>query len=144
MFTNPYSGILHLDLAYQTTCSPTLGTPSSDGILGYPSHFDVPITQDDYYSYHCHWNHCDYSFSSFFDFDEHLLDSHIPQTEAHIPQTEAPVLPVSMFQCQWDECQTTAPSETELVQHVKQTHLPDSSKEHHQCRWVHENGFPRV
>jgi hypothetical protein len=91
------------------------------------------MTQDDYYSYHCHWNHCDFSFSSLFAFDEHLLDSHIPP--------ENPI-PIDVFQCQWDECQTKAPTETDLVKHVKRAHLPDSSKEHHQCLWVHENGIP--
>ena len=46
------------------------------------------------------------------------------------------------FQCQWDECQTKAYSEMDLVQHVKQDHLPDTSKEHHQCLWIHENRMP--
>src|ERR1700737_4752913 len=91
----------------------------------YPSHFDVPASQDDYYSYYCHWNHCDFSFSSFFDFDEHLLDTHLPEVPVNLP-----------LACQWDECHTTTHTETTLVKHVKRDHLPDSSKEHHQCLWV--------
>jgi hypothetical protein len=88
--------------------------------------FDIPSSQDDdFYSFHCHWNHCDFSFTSLFELDNHLFN--------HIPIDTG-------FQCQWDECQTKAHTETDLVQHVKQNHLPDTSKEHHQCLWVQENG----
>jgi uncharacterized Zn-finger protein len=94
---------------------------------------------DDYYAYHCHWNHCDYSFTSLFELDHHLLFSHIPlqnEPPVALPQAE------DLFQCQWDECQTKAPTETDLVKHVKQDHFSDTSKEHHQCLWVNENGIP--
>ena len=110
--------------------------------LSFPLQFGVPQSggDDDYYALHCHWNHCDFSFTSLFELDNHLLFNHIP------PQTETPLtLPEQtddMFQCQWDECGTKAPTETDLVKHVKQDHLPDTSKEHHQCLWVNENGHP--
>lgn len=89
---------------------------------------------DDYYSFHCHWNHCDFSFTSLFEFDHHLLFNHIPVGEIVVPETD------DGLKCLWDECGATKSSETDLVNHVKQTHLPDTSKEHHQCLWVNENG----
>jgi len=134
-------------------------TPSSaqsailDTSLSFPLTFNLPTTSqedDDYYSFHCHWNHCDFSFTSLFELDNHLLFSHIPllqttETTATTPIAAAATLPQQMddlFQCQWDECQTKAPTETDLVKHVKQDHFSDTSKEHHQCLWLNENGIP--
>jgi len=126
----------------KTTCSPTQGhlhvtTPLES--VAFDGPFDISPPQDDYYSYHCHWNHCDFSFTSLFELDHHLFN-HIPT----ISQTEDPLsIPLDWsFQCQWDECQTKTPNEIALVQHVKQNHLPETAaKEHHQCHWVGENGF---
>jgi hypothetical protein len=125
-----------------------MSTPSSGiegNLVAMPSQFDFPPSQDDdYYSFHCHWNHCDFSFTSLFEFDNHLLYNHIPtQIEALQEQLQQPAVALPLddgFQCQWDECQTKAHTETDLVKHVKQDHLPDTSKEHHQCLWVGENG----
>lgn len=126
-----------------------MSVPSSgveEGGLGVmPSQFDFPASsqEDDYYSFHCHWNHCDFSFTSLFEFDNHLLYNHIPMQIETLQEQPAIPLPIDdVFQCQWDECQTKAYTETDLVKHVKQDHLPDSSKEHHQCLWVDENGTP--
>jgi hypothetical protein len=110
-------------------------SPASFGIChpSFHSHFDPPSSQDDdFYSLHCHWNHCDFSFTSLFEFDDHIN---------HHLQPEEPIDIPFDFQCQWDECQTKAHTETDLVKHVKQDHLPDTAKEHHQCLWVHENGI---
>jgi hypothetical protein len=102
---------------------------------------------DDYYSFHCHWNHCDFSFTSLVEFDNHLLFNHIP-----VVGGEQVVVPENNnntgggggggdgLKCLWDECGAETTTETELVNHVKQDHLPDTSKEHHQCLWVNENG----
>ena len=104
---------------------------------------------DDYYSFHCHWNHCDFSFTSLFEFDNHLLFNHIPVVGGEV------VVPENNnnntgggggdgLKCLWDECGAETTTETELVNHVKQDHLPDTSKEHHQCLWVNETGsIPR-
>src|ERR1700730_19161452 len=98
---------------------------------------------DDYYSFHCHWNHCDFSFTSLFEFDNHLLFNHIPVGDivSVVPeQVTARDTGVDGLKCLWDECGETKPTETDLVNHVKREHLPDTSKEHHQCLWVNENG----
>jgi len=114
----------------------TVGVNHSHGM---DSHFDFPSNQeDDFYSFHCHWNHCDFSFTSLFELDDHLFN-HIPPQP--IPVTTVPVDEDIGYQCQWDECQTKAHTETDLVKHVKKDHLPDTSKEHHQCLWVNENGI---
>jgi hypothetical protein len=130
-----------------------MSTPSPNveegSLVAIPSQFDFPPSsqEDDYYSFHCHWNHCDFSFTSLFEFDNHLLYNHIP-TQMEALQEQQPAIPLPIddgFQCQWDECQTKAYTETELVEHVKQDHLPDTSKEHHQCLWVEKNGiFPLI
>jgi hypothetical protein len=129
----------HAD-CHKTTCSPILGhsdvtTPLDP--LAFTA-FDLSASsQDDYYAYHCHWNHCDVSFTSLFELDNHLFNHIPPHAE------EALHVPIDFnFQCQWDECQTKAPTETDLVQHVKINHLPETAaKEHHQCLWVYENGI---
>jgi len=103
---------------------------------GFPSQFDLPSSQyDDEYNFHCHWNHCDLSFASIFEFDHHLLYNHIPEAPVAVPQFDLG------FQCQWDECQTKAHTEEDLVKHVKQDHHPEITKEHHQCLWVNDNGM---
>ena len=109
------------------------------------SHFDPPSSQDqdDFYSLHCHWNHCDFSFTSLFEFDDHI--NHHVQPEEDLltidTSTFIDTTNPSGFQCHWDECGTKAHTETDLVNHVKQAHLPDTAtKEHHQCLWVNENG----
>ena len=119
------------------TSSPTsFQTANVNNSAAFHINFDpTSPEEDDFYSFHCHWNHCDFSFTSLFELGDHLTD--------HIPSQ--PELPISTpldvgFQCQWDECQAKAHSETDLVQHVKEDHLLDTAKEHHQCLWVLENG----
>ena len=123
-------------MGHSAMTSPTsFETANINNSTAFNTHFDPPSSQeDDFYSFHCHWNHCDFSFTSLFELGDHLTN-HIP------PQPEPVTTPLDVgFQCQWDECQTKAHTETDLVQHVKQDHLPDTSKEHHQCLWVHEDG----
>ena len=117
-------------MEYRDMTSPTsFEMANLSNSVAFHTHFDPPSShEDDFYSFHCHWNHCDFSFTSLFEFGDHLMD-HIPPEPISAP-----------LECQWDECQTKAHSETDLVQHVKQDHLPDTAKEHHQCLWVHENG----
>ena len=104
-------------------------------MTAFPSQFDLPSSQyDDEYNFHCHWNHCDLSFASVFEFDNHLMYNHIPEAPVAIPQLDMG------FQCQWDECQTKAQTEADLVKHVKLDHHPEITKEHHQCLWVNDNG----
>lgn len=117
----------------EVTSRPSLKTHNQE--TPFSSHF-IPV-DDDFYSFHCHWNHCDFSFTAPCEFDNHLLFNHIPLQNETTPVS----IPFDVgFQCQWDECQTKASSETDLVNHIRIDHLPDSSKEHHQCLWVNDNG----